>query len=53
MPEKHFKACFRLKYMYQVSNLILKASLAYFMLYFASISAYSGTVAGKQSKKKK
>ena len=36
----------------QVANLILKASLTYFMQYFASISAYSGAVAGTQSKKK-
>ena len=33
-------------------NLILKASLTYFMQYFASISAYTGAVAGIQSKKK-
>ena len=30
----------------------MKASLTYFMQYFASILAYTGTVAGIQSKKK-
>ena len=33
-------------------GLNLKASLTYFMQYFASISAYTGTVAGIQSKMK-
>ena len=50
LPEKHFYACFWLKF--QVSNLIFIASLTYFMQYFASISAYTVTVAGIQSKKK-
>ena len=45
-----FKACFRLKCL--VSNLILKASLTYFMQYFASILAYTGAVAGIQRKRK-
>ena len=45
-----FKACFRLKCL--VSNLILKASLTYFMQYFASILAYTGAVAGIQKKRK-
>ena len=36
----------------QVSNLILKASLAYFMQYFASILAYTGAVADIQRKRK-
>ena len=45
-----FLACFW--YKFQVSNLISKASLTYFMQYFASVSAYTGTVAGIESKKK-
>ena len=49
MPEKRFEACFGSKC--QVSNLILKASLTYFMQYFASILAYSGAVAVIQRKK--
>ena len=36
----------------QVSNLILKASLTYFMQYFATSLAFTGAVAGIQSKKK-
>ena len=44
-----FQACFRSKF--QVSNLILKASLTYFMQYFASILAYTGAVAGIQRKR--
>ena len=44
-----FQACFRSKF--QVSNLILKASLTYFMQYFASILAYTGVVAGIQRKR--
>ena len=45
-----FKACFRSKCL--VLNLILKASLTYFMQYFASILAYTGAVAGIQRKRK-
>ena len=41
-----FQACFRSKW--QVSNLILKASLTYLMQYFASILAYTGAVASIQ-----
>ena len=37
---------------FQTSNLSLKASLTYFMQYFASILAYTGAVAGIQRKKK-
>ena len=33
-------------------KLILKASLTYFMQYFASILAYTGAIAGIQRKKK-
>ena len=43
------EACFRSKC--QISNLILKASLTYFMQYFDSILAYTGSVAGIQRKK--
>ena len=45
-----FKACFRSKCL--VLNLVLKASLTYFMQYFASILAYTGAVAGIQRKRK-
>ena len=45
-----FQVCFRSKC--RVSNLILKASLTYFMQYFASILAYTGAVAGIQRKRK-
>ena len=44
-----FEACFRSKC--QVSKLISKASLTYFMQYFASILVYTGAVAGIQRKK--
>ena len=51
VPEKHFKLVLGVKI--SGLNLILKASLKYFVQYFASISAYTtGTVAGIQSKKK-
>ena len=50
VPEKRFKACFKPKCL--VSNLILKASLTYFMQYFASILAYTGAVAGIQRTRK-
>ena len=50
VPEKRFKACFRSNCL--VSNLILKASLTYFMQYFALILAYTGAVAGIQRKRK-
>ena len=45
VPEKRFKAGCRSKC--QVLNLILKASLIYIIQYFASVSADTGTVAGK------
>ena len=48
VPEKRFYACFRSKC--PVSNFNLKASLTYFLQYFASISAYTGDVAGIQRK---
>ena len=51
VPEKRFSACFGSNF--QISNLILKASLTYFIQYFVSVSAYTGAVAGIRSKKKK
>ena len=50
VPENRFLACFRSKC--QVSNLILKAGLTYFMRYFASILVYTGAIAGIQRKTK-
>ena len=43
VPKKHFYVCFC--HYFQVSNLILKAKLAYLMQYFSSTSADTGTVA--------
>ena len=50
VPEKRFSACFGSNL--QISKLILKDSLTYFIQYFASVLAYTGAVADIRSKKK-
>ena len=50
VPEKRFYSLFGSTF--QVSNLILKASLKYFIQYFASVLAYTSAVAGIPSTRK-